>query len=334
MSGHAVSHDVVVTDDFDDPRLADWETIALRAPMPAVFSTRPWLRAWWAVYGRGDLLLAALVEGGHTLAVAPLFADEDGWVYFVGSGGSDYLDFVGCLDSPSPLVTMLATVRDRVPHFQGFRFYHVPDRSPTGTLLLHAAKGLGLEWVHEGAMAAPEMSMTVVDDALAKKSLRRHCASFEREGGYVATHHVNGEGIGPLLDGFFEQHVQRWAATEHPSLFTVPSHREFYRRLVAEPGAFHWLRFTTIEWQGQNVAYHLGFSFAGRFTWYKPAFDIALARRSPGEVLLRELLVRARTEDADVFDFGIGDEPFKQRFATAAPVVDTFALVPAEEAGR
>ena len=334
MSGQAVRHDVVVMGDFDAPLLSVWETIALRSAMPTVFSTRPWLRAWRAFYGRGDLLLAAHVEDGRTSAVAPLFADEDGWVYFVGSGGSDYLDFIGCLDSSNALAAMLAAVRERVPHFQGFRFYHVPGRSPTGALLRHAAGLLSLDWEQEGTMAAPEMSMAAVDDAIAKKSLRRHCSYFEREGGYVAKHHAHGAEIGPLLDGFFEQHVQRWSGTAHPSLFNNPTHRAFYRRLAAESDASRWLRFTAIEWQGRIVAYHFGFSFAGRFTWYKPTFDIALARRSPGEVLLRELLVRARTEDAGVFDFGIGDEPFKQRFATTVPVVNTFALVPAQKAGR
>ena len=40
------------------------------------------------------------------------------------------------------------------------------------------------------------------------------------------------------------------------------------------------------------------------------------ARHSPGEVLLRQLLIAAMAENAEVFDFGLGDEAFKSRFAT------------------
>jgi CelD/BcsL family acetyltransferase involved in cellulose biosynthesis len=67
-------------------------------------------------------------------------------------------------------------------------------------------------------------------------------------------------------------------------------------------------------------------SFAGSFLWYKPSFQISLARRSPGEVLLRQLLLTAYAEGAATFDFGIGDEPFKYRFASTVPHVRTWTL--------
>lgn len=42
----------------------------------------------------GQLMLILAERNGQPVALAPLFADS-GMVYFVGSGGSDYLDFVG-----------------------------------------------------------------------------------------------------------------------------------------------------------------------------------------------------------------------------------------------
>ena len=67
-----------------------------------------------------------------------------------------------------------------------------------------------------------------------------------------------------------------------------------------------WLRFTWIEWQDRMIAAHFGFHW--QHTWYKPSFTIDLAQRSPGEVLLRRLLLAAIREGADAFDFGLGDE--------------------------
>ena len=64
--------------------------------------------------------------------------------------------------------------------------------------------------------------------------------------------------------------------------------------------------------------------------WQKPAFAIDLARRSPGEVLLRQLLLAAIAEGATVFDFGLGDEPFKHRFATRIRHVHTWGLYPSK----
>jgi CelD/BcsL family acetyltransferase involved in cellulose biosynthesis len=89
-----------------------------------------------------------------------------------------------------------------------------------------------------------------------------------------------------------------------------------------------WLRFTRIDWNGKAIAFHFGFSYGGVYLWYKPSFDISLARRSPGEVLLRQLFLAAASEGAHTFDFGLGDEAFKDRFATRRDRVHTWALLP------
>ena len=62
------------------------------------------------------------------------------------------------------------------------------------------------------------------------------------------------------------------------------------------------------------------------YLWYKPSFAIDLAQRSPGEVLLRHLLLAALEEGAHTFDFGLGSEPFKFRFATQANHVKKWGL--------
>jgi CelD/BcsL family acetyltransferase involved in cellulose biosynthesis len=65
--------------------------------------------------------------------------------------------------------------------------------------------------------------------------------------------------------------------------------------------------------------------------WYKPTFEVELARQSPGEVLLRQLLIAAHDEGAQTFDFGTGDEAFKHRFATRVNRVRTWGLYPRHE---
>jgi len=127
---------------------------------------------------------------------------------------------------------------------------------------------------------------------------------------------------------FFDQHVRRWQVTPHPSLFCDSANRSFYRALVSDADEVEWLRFTSIELDGRTIASHFGFSHRGSYMWYKPSFEIELARRSPGEVLLRSLLVAAVDERARVFDFGLGDEAFKHRFANRIPLVRTWGLYP------
>jgi CelD/BcsL family acetyltransferase involved in cellulose biosynthesis len=55
---------------------------------------------------------------------------------------------------------------------------------------------------------------------------------------------------------------------------------------------------------------------------------VDLAKRSPGEVLLRQLILAAVDEGATTFDFGLGEEPFKARFANRVEQVRTWSLCP------
>jgi CelD/BcsL family acetyltransferase involved in cellulose biosynthesis len=324
---------------FDDPAAGpeEWARLLAAGPTDVVFLTRDYQRAWWDSFGRGELLLVAAVRDGRTFALAPLFADG-GMVFFVGSGGSDYLDFVGDCGDPDVLAALLGAARRRVPEFVGFRFYHVPDDSPTGERLRATAERLELVCYAEGDLPAPALDLDVPPGAglaaAEKKSLVRHERNLRRDGRLDVIHLRDGESIAPHLDAFFEQHVARWAVTPYPSLFLDPQQRAFYRRLAGVGGPAGWLRFTRLDWDGRPVAFHFGFCHHGRYLWYKPSFAIDLARRSPGEVLLRQLLLAAVAEGARTFDFGLGDEAFKQRFADRVARVRTWGLYPPGVAGE
>jgi CelD/BcsL family acetyltransferase involved in cellulose biosynthesis len=157
--------------------------------------------------------------------------------------------------------------------------------------------------------------------ATRKKSLVRHENSLRRDGD-LRVRHVAGNEAVAYLPSLFEQHVARWGDS---SIFKEAEQRDFYRRLCLSADN-DWLRFTAIEWDRRVIALHLGSHHEGRFLWYKPTYDLSLARRSPGEVLLRQLILRAMEEGARVFDFGLGDEAFKQRFATGSTTVRNWGL--------
>ena len=309
-----------------------WERLLAHAPGATPFMTGEWLRAWWRCFGRGRLLPIVVRDGGEPVLLAPLFADG-GMVYFVGAGGSDYLDFPGAPAAPDTLARVLALAREHTPGFVGFCFHHVPEDSATPHALRAAAALLDMDCVCEGEQVAPALDLRGDPEraarAASKRSLVRHERWFAREGALEVHHLDAGAAIAPRLDAFFEQHVARWRDTGHPSLFLDPAQRRFYHELTREAGATGWLRFTSVEWRGRPIACHFGFCYRGSYLWYKPSFAIDLARRSPGEVLLRHLLLAAREERTHCFDFGLGDEAFKQRFASGARQVRDWGLYPA-----
>ena len=323
---------VHVLEGFDDPLISPerWAAALHTGSTDVVFLTWHWQRAWWDTFSRGSLLLIAVERMGEIVALAPLFADE-GMIYFVGSGGSDYLDFIGDITEPEILDLILHTARESVPGFLGFRFYHVPDESRTGALLRAATARLNFEYFDQGELAAPALDFTAPTNgsqATRKKSLQRHENFFRREGSLEVLHLQDGKTIRPHLKEFFEQHIDRWKATASPSLFRDQAKQEFYENLTDVAAETGWLRFTRLDWNGRPIAFHFGSCYRGSYLWYKPSFAINLARRSPGEVLLRQLLLAAQGENARLFDFGLGDEPFKLRFANNVRKVRTWGLYP------
>ena len=117
------------------------------------------------------------------------------------------------------------------------------------------------------------------------------------------------------LDRFFDQHKSRRALTGAPSQFHDAAQRDFYVRLIRALAPTGWLRFDVVLFDDAPIAFHLGFEHRGRFLWYKPTFDARLAAKSPGEVLIKLLLDDAIDRGLKEFDFTVGAEPFKLRFA-------------------
>ncbi len=323
---------------FDDPSFGreQWEKLLHSGETDVVFLTWEWQRVWWEVFGQGQLLLVVAEQEGEPVALAPLYTDA-GMIYFIGSGFESYhLDFIGDTSDPETLDALLETARDTVPDFAGFEFYFVADRAPTRQRLENVATRLGFESYEQWDVAA--MTMDLLSDSAAthaatrKKSLVRHENFFKREGELTITHLREAAAVRPQLEEFFAQHIARWAGTDSPSLFLTSAGRTFYERWMEMASERGWLRFTRIEWNGKPIAFHFGFNYQGRFIWYKPSFEIELARHSPGEVLLRQVLMAAIDEGASLFDFGTGDDEYKFRFATDFDRVRALAFYPAAKA--
>jgi CelD/BcsL family acetyltransferase involved in cellulose biosynthesis len=318
---------------FDDPAISPekWNDLLAKGTTNEIFLTWQWQKVWWDTFGHGKLLLVAAMEDRELKAIAPLFADS-GMIYFIGSGGSDYLDFIGDISEAEILEELLRAAVVQVPDFLGFLFYHLQDRSLTSLHLSKVAERCGWSCIEEGEGVAPRMELKMFPgysmEATRKKSLLRHEAWFSKNGGIEVKHAHNYHEVLPHLEHFFQQHIDKWKTTSFPSLFLNPEQCLFYQKLAEELSKKDWFRFTKVIWQNKVIAYHFGFNYKGSFFWYKPTFDISFSKHSPGEVLLRQLILLAIEEDAHVFDFGLGDEAFKKRFETNRIMVRNWGLYP------
>lgn len=321
-----------LVDDLDAPPLPEvWDRLLAQSDSNVAFLTHHWLSAWWRSFGRGRPRIVLIERDGVPVTIAPLLRLEDR-MYFIGSTfDSDYLDLIGEVGSAT-VELVIRTVLDNEPRLEGLSLLRVPAWSRTGGALVEVARRLNLDCRVEEEHVSPALELDPAGEAAragaAKKSLVRHERALHRDGRVVVEHLRLGTQIAAHLEELFSLHIARWSATEqpYPSCFLQQSYRDFYRRLTQGPDDIDWLRLTRIVWEGRTVAIHFGSCYAGRYFWYKPAFAIDLARRSPGEVLLRHMLLAAADEGACIFDFGLGDEAFKLRFATHIERVRSWAL--------
>jgi CelD/BcsL family acetyltransferase involved in cellulose biosynthesis len=251
------------------------------------------------------------------LIAAASFARYGSTLAFAGRGASDYCAILIApdLDDHSTKVVVDALLQAALTAAPRARELRLARMHPTSRALPALRDGQ-LHVTEADDAQAPVMAMDVVADRLAKKSMRRHARKLASLGEVRALTLTDGKLIADRLETLFEMHVARWQGTSSPSLFLRRECRAFYSDVTRGLGPHGALRYTEVHAGDRVVACHFGFSHGGRFVWYKPAFAPEFASYSPGEVLLGHLFERARDEGCEWFDFTIGAESFKLRFAT------------------
>lgn len=301
-----------------------WNRLLQRSETRSIFLTWQWLSTWWEAFRAGaELYVIAVLDGSRLIGIAPLMlrhTDGQRVIEFLGMGSSDYCDFIAARDDkPAVLAAVFEALLRRRDRWDRIRLRNLPEQSSTALLLSQLSLPTGLEIVAEMESVCPALSLETsphfAQTCARKKSLVRHTRYFERLAPLHFEHVLDPDEIRDLLPEFMEQHRDRRFMAGDRSLFDDPRHRRFYERFVQELLDANWLRFSVLRWRGEILAFHLGFFYEGIYTWYKPTFNVDYARFSPGEVLLKLLIEHCLANAVREFDFTVGDEAFKERFA-------------------
>lgn len=320
---------VSVFESFDELALeaTTWNDLLRSGSTDVPFLTFEWQRAWWEAFGGDRLLVAVAERHGRPYAIAPLFALDE-MLFFVGSGGSDYLDFIGHVDGPT-LTAMLDAVRRRLTDLVGIKLFHVPVHSSTTALLPGLAASLDLELFEEGRMSAPYLDLTdpvLVSEVIDSRRLRKEEARMRR-GGPLAVRTARAEDLDPWLDAFFSMHATQWRPLGEAGLESEDA-RSFCRSVVHGGHLAGWLRLSMLEWRGKPAAFDLSLIRGSRQLTYLVSRDVSIREYSPGKILERHVISAALETGAQCFDLGLGEEEYKLRHASGATEVVDWSLYP------
>lgn len=134
-----------------------------------------------------------------------------------------------------------------------------------------------------------------------------------------------------LFDATIRQKSRQLAELRGDSVWE-PGFREYYSALAADPrGPVH---LSAMQVGDHIIATHLGLLAQNRFYFLVPAYEGGeWSHFSAGRILIEELFEWCFANKVDVFDFGIGDEPYKLEYRDRdLPLFR--AVIPVTVAGR
>lgn len=315
-----------------EPLAAEWDRLLAAGRRPEVTMSFAWARASHRAFGEERKLhVIAVQDGAELVGILPLVSEGEK-LRFIGAPESDYNDFLTSRDAaPVILETALDAISASATPWSRCLLENVPEDSNLSVL----AAGLPPRWRKRlsrvSRVACPTLILSVEGRSAAAPILnnsrnRQYVTKLARIGHLRVRRLSTPQEVRDHLPRMFEQHVQRWAFAGVMSQFETPARRAFFATLAEEldPAQLH---FTALELDDKPIAYHFGFSYAGKFIFYKPTLDLDHWDDSPGTVLLLRLIEMADQVGLREFDFGVGGEWYKSRFTNGARMNDTFAIV-------
>lgn len=172
------------------------------------------------------------------------------------------------------------------------------------------------------SVASPNMALSFAIDGdmdhilstRSAKQKRKKWRSYNRKldaMGAVTFHHpVANADTARFLDRFFALKADRFRQAGIANVFGDTETQGFFRRLFADGGPSFELHALTVD---DEIAAVIGCAaLNGRLTVDFGSFDARFAHARPGEVLFHSTIAHACATGFSIFDFGIGDEPYKR----------------------
>lgn len=309
---------------------AEWRAFE-RVADCTVFQAYDWLATWQRHIGGQSGVKPAIVVGRANdgiLFMMPLATRPAGFMRELVWLGTELCDYNAPLLAPHFSATVpprqfavlwqriLMQLRDR-PHlrFDIVRLQKMPAMLGTQsnpmlslgvTLNPSGAYATELKGNWDTFYAAKRSSATRSRD----RSKRRRLAEF---GALTFVHAQYENDILVTLDMLAAQKSRAFARMGVSNVFTRPGHLDFYKALFKEPQARSIAHISRLDCGNRTVAVNLGLSFRDTYYHLQASHDDGdLSRFGPGAAHLHDLLRYTIEHGFKVYDFTIGDEPYKR----------------------
>ena len=299
---------------------AEWSALAAASGNP--FQTPEWCEAWLEHIG-GDMdlrLFAARAGDGALAGIVPLVVTRGRYVRkarFLGFGPANELGpVVRPADRPLGVELLRGALAATRRDWDVFVGEYLPGQGwaqSLGACLVAASAGL----VVRGSWESWDAYLATRSSTFRQEVRRKERRLAERGLTYRTVTDL--AELEPALDVLFELHRARWAGEASRWFAGREAFQRAFSRAAFERG---WLRLDLLELDGRPAAAYHGFRFGDAEWSYQFGRDPA-EEGSIGLVIAAQAIRRALEEGAMEFQLGPGDQPYKRRFATDNPGLET-----------
>lgn len=304
-----------------------------------IFLTWEWLSTWARHYVEKNNLWILLVykEENQLVGIAPLYFQRTRTlgvlklreIRLLGSGEvcSSYLDFI------------VSEKHKRMVLYEIYRYLHQEAARLWDILTLSEipAESSSIDLWNELVQTAGKV-MEIVDMIVCpvielprrledfleniggseRYNLRRKRRRLEQEKHLAHVRASSPHDVQKELDAFIELHRLRWKETGSDGAFQSQRFLSFHRdiaRVFSERG---WVHLDFLLANGEKIAGVYGYSYNGRYSYYLPGFNPAIApHASPGILLLFHCVEEAIRGGCSHFDLLTGWADYKIAWATS-----------------
>jgi CelD/BcsL family acetyltransferase involved in cellulose biosynthesis len=319
------------------PLESEWRDLAVRRGNG--FLTPEWFGAWTRHYGDEQIPFVPLLRGpdGALRGLLPLALPRSGHPRVCRIAGANLGDRFHPVCEPEAEAEVAAAVgeglADAPEPWSVISLDHVQVDEPW-IEALGEATGRRLSTRRRIAAPLPLIDIAAHEswDAYLgtrssnfRQQVRRFARRAAREADLRVRRTESPDDVESDMRTFFDLHDKRFSGRGGSSL-SAERARGFHLDFAAAALEQGWLRLWFLELDGSPAAAWYGWRLGDRYSYYNSGFDPAFASLSPGLVLISAIIESAFEEGAVEFDFLLGEERYKHRFAEREQTVSDIAL--------
>jgi CelD/BcsL family acetyltransferase involved in cellulose biosynthesis len=306
---HAGASSVGIERDVESVR-GEWDDLADRTAATP-FLRPSWIEAWWRAFGAGRFELVTVRREEELVAVVPLAVR--GAVVRTASNWHTPVFAIIAKDSDAERVAAETAIGRA-----GRRLSAAFLEEGRTAQWEQAARAGGYRVISRTLERSPYIEITTDWETYERRlsgsfrgELRRRLRRLEEKGAVAFEIADGSKQLAELLEEGFAVEGSGWKDARGTAIASSPVTRRFYTDIATRAAATDSLRLAFLRLDSAAVAFQLNLEHRGVWYYLKGGFDPALARYSPGQLLMRYVLHHAFDAGLSRYEFLGGDERYK-----------------------